>query len=382
MEVFRQSGEGINKITWSFKMKKIFCKLFFFLFTIFSVFFQTGCLTGNLFSNKKVNVPFYGTMDTRFGYEDLYWGITFDDASKLPGYPVKKCRYSAESVEYYYGEVYKFSDGNIYSEYYGHGSVNSTKLFFENDRLYKVVDDLEIKNPSLEYLHERYGEFSDENIVSKFKNSKLLSAIYTNENLFSDGNTKSLQIQIDKNGNTRVFIEAPYTEQTLLLNQDIANYLSGKEKLPANKWYMLGSTDGKNKNHNLIFLNRNEDNNYAVIYYKKNVDEVRSTLRVGISIGNGSTDGTYEIKTKDGMKEVRMGRQSYNFPIINFKTDFTDNNMVSAREMINLFLKNETLTFRKGGKVSTLQLAGLREILAKYGISFDELRFAISNEEF
>ena len=363
-------------------MKKIFCKLFFFLFTIFSVFFQTGCLTGNLFSNKKVNVPFYGTMDTRFGYEDLYWGITFDDASKLAGYPVKKCRHSSESVEYFYGEVYKFSDGNIYSEYYGHGSVNSTKLFFENDRLYKVVDDLEIKNSSLEYLHERYGEFSDENIVSKFKNSKLLSAIYTNENLFSDGNTKSLQIQIDKNGNTRVFIEAPYTEQTLLLNQDIANYLAGKEKLPANKWYMFGSTDGKNKDYDLVFLNRNEDDNYAVIYYKKNVDEVRSTVRAGICIGNGSTDGTYEIKTKDGMKEVRMGRQSYNFPIINFKTDFTDNNIVSAREMINLFLKNETLTFRKGGKVSTLQLAGLREIFAKYGISFDELRFAISNEEF
>lgn len=362
-------------------MKKAIYKSFLFLLIIFSAFMNTSCISFmisnivNSIPNKKIDIPFSGTMDTRFGYEDLYWGMTFDDASKLDGYPIRN-----NGSVYYYG--YKSSSDSIQPEYYGHGSVNSTRLFFYNNRLYGVVDELEIKNPSLEYLHERYGDFSDENVVSQFENAKNYSAIYANANLFPDGNTRSLQIQIEKNGITRVFIKAPYTEQTLLLNQDIANYLSGKEKLPANKWYMLGSTDGKNKDYDLVFLNRNEDDNYAVIYYKKNVDEVRSTVRAGICIGNGSTDGTYEIKTKDGMKEVRMGRQSYNFPIINFKTDFTDNNIVSAREMINLFLKNETLTFRKGGKVSTLQLAGLREIFAKYGISFDELRFAISNEEF
>ena len=50
--------------------------------------------------------------------------------------------------------------------------------------------------------------------------------------------------------------------------------------------------------------------------------------------------------------------------------------------MLNLFVENESITFRKNGKVSTLQLAGLREIFAQYGITPEELDFAIGNEEF
>ncbi len=329
----------------------------------------------NSIPNKKIDIPFSGTMDTRFGYEDLYWGMTFDDASKLDGYPIIN-----NGSVYYYG--YKSSSDSIQPEYYGHGSVNSTRLFFYNDRLYRVVDELEIKNPSLEYLHERYGDFSDENIVSQFENAKNYSAIYANANLFPDGNTRSLQIQIEKNGITQVFIKAPYTEQTLFSNQNVANYLNGKEKLPANKWYMLGSTDGKNKDYDFIFLNRNEDNNYAEVYYKKNVDEVRSTVRAGICIGNGNISGTYEIKAKDGMREIRLDSRSYDFPAMNFSTEFTGNDTVSAREMLNIFLENENLTFRKDGKVSTLQLAGLKETFAQYGITPEELDFAIGNEEF
>ena len=367
-------------------MKKSFCKSTFeqslcCLFIVLSVFINTGCLSTSLFTNKKVEVPFSGTMDTRFGYEGLYWGMTFDEASKLEGYPIKKIRKdygSGPFTIYFYGTTYKNSDGSLSPEYYGHGNVNSTRLFFNNDRLYGVVDVLETENPSLVYLHERYGSFSDENVVSKFKNSESLSAIYTNTNLFPDGNTKSLQIEIAKKGIVRVYMTAPYTEQTLF----VANCLNGKEKLPANKWHFLGSTDGKKKDYDLFFLNRNDDDNYAVIYYKKNVDEVRSTLRAGISIGNGSTDGTYEIKTKDGIREVRMGSVSNNFPIMNFRSNFTANNTVSAREMLNIFLENETLTFRKNGKVSTLHLAGLKEILAQNGITLEELDFAISNEEF
>lgn len=362
-------------------------KSFFFLAAVLCGFLQTGCLSTSypVFINKKVEVPFSGTMDTRFGYEDLYWGMTFDDASKLEGYPITKIRKdygSGPFTIYFYGTTYKNYDGSLSPEYYGHGNVNSTRLLFNKDRLYKVVDVLETANPSLEYLHERYGDFSDENVVSRFKDSENLAAIYTNANLFTDGKTMSLQIEIDAKGFTKVFMTAPYTERTLFSNQDVANYLNGKEKLPANKWYMLGSTDGKNKEYDLIFLNRNEDSNYAVIYYKKNVDEVRSTLRAGICIGNGNINGTYEIKTKDGMREVRMNSQSYNFSSLGFNSKFTSNDTVSAREMLNIFLENETLQFRKNGKVSTLQLAGLREIFAQYGITPEELDFAISNEEF
>ena len=362
-------------------MKKAMYKTFLFLLIIFSAFMNTSCISFmvssivNSVPNKKIDIPFSGTMDTRFGYEDLYWGMTFDDASKLEGYPIRK-----NGSVYYYG--YKSSSDSIQPEFYGHGSVNSTRLYFYNNRLYGVVDELEIKNPSLEYLHERYGDFSDENVVSQFENQENFSAIYTNENLFPDGNIRSLQIQIEKNGSTRVFIKAPYTERTLLLNSDVKNYLDGKEKLPANKWYMLGSTDGKDKDYDLVFLNRNEDDNYAVIYYRKNVDAVRSTVRAGIHIGNGYTNGTYEIKTKDGMREVKMDNNYFEFPIMNLSTNFTANNTISAREMLNIFFENENLTFRKNDKVSTLQLAGLKEIFAQYGITLEELDFAISNEEF
>lgn len=371
-------------------MKKSFCKSTFeqslcCLFIVLSVFINTGCLSTSLFTNKKVEVPFSGTMDTRFGYEGLYWGMTFNDASNLEGYPIEKIRKdygSGPFTIYFYGTIYKNYEGSLSPEYYGHGNVNSTRLFFSNDRLYKVVDVLETANPSLEYLHERYGDFSDENVVSKFKDSENLSAIYTNANLFTDGKTMSLQIEIDAKGFTKVFITAPYTEQTLFSNQDVENFLNGKQKLPANKWYMLGSTDGKDKDYDLVFLNRNEDDNYAVIYYRKNVDAVRSTVRAGIHIGNGYTNGTYEIKTKDGMREVKMDNNYFEFPIMNLSTNFTANNTISAREMLNIFFENENLTFRKNDKVSTLQLAGLKEIFAQYGITLEELDFAISNEEF
>ena len=69
-------------------------KTFFFLAAVLCGFLQTGCLSTSypVFINKKVEVPFSGTMDTRFGYEDLYWGMTFDEASKLEGYPIEKIR--------------------------------------------------------------------------------------------------------------------------------------------------------------------------------------------------------------------------------------------------------------------------------------------------
>ena len=77
-----------------------------------------------------------------------------------------------------------------------------------------------------------------------------------------------------------------------------------------------------------------------------------------------------------------MDNNYFEFPIMNLSTNFTANNTISAREMLNIFFENENLTFRKNDKVSTLQLAGLKEIFAQYGITLEELDFAISNEEF
>lgn len=325
-------------------------------------------------------------MDTRFGYEGLYWGITLDEIEKLNDYPVISYReespYSGNyTIHYAYGRTYRNDIGGTNHYLYGHGNVDSTEFYFYNKRLYKVTDKLDVKNPTLEYLHERYGEFSDENVASNFKNASSFSAIYTNDNLFPAGRTHSLQIQIAANGTIRVFMTAPYTYESLETNSSVSSFLKGGSPLTADKWYMIGSTDGKTKNFDLLFLNRNNDRAYAIIYYKKNAEPALSSLRAGFCVPS-STYGTYELKTEDGIKEVYMDSTSRVFLDLDFEVTMTTNEKVSARDMINLFLTNDTLTFRKNGKVYTLQTAGLGNLLTAYGITGEELNFAIGNEEF
>ena len=361
-------------------MKKNFLSIVFLLIL---VLLNSSCLSAMLLAerpNKKIDIPYYSVMDTRFGYEDLYWGITFDEAEKLEGYPIKKYR-SNNINTYFYGEYYKYTDGTISPIYYGHGIVDSTKLYFNNNRLYKVIDKLDIKNPSLEILHERYGEFSDKNVLSDYKNINGFKAIYSNKDSFN-GYFHSIQIEIANDGTTTVFISDPFTLYSIEQEPIISNYLKDIKPLPVNHWYMLGSTDGKNKDFDLIFLNKNEDDVYAVIYYKKNKEPALSTLRAGIHITHGNTYGTYELKTKDGLREIYLENKSYNFKSIEFNLDITDNNKLSTREMLSIFLENSDLTFRKNNKVSTLKLDGLEKAFELYGITFDELDFAIANEEF
>lgn len=351
------------------------------------VFLHTGCLSTLLSTtNQKVTIPFESTMDTRFGYEGLYWGISFDEIEKLNDYPVISYReespYSGNyTIHYAYGRTYRDDFGSARHYLYGHGNVDSTEFYFYNKRLYKVTDKLDVKNPTLEYLHERYGEFSDENVASNFKNASSFSAIYTNDNLFPAGRTHSLQIQIAANGTTRVFMTAPYTYESLETNSSVSSFLKGGSPLTADKWYMIGSTDGKAKDFDLLFVNRNNDNVYAIIYYKKNAEPALSSLRAGFCVPS-STYGTYELKTEDGIKEVYMDRTTRVFNRIGYEISMTTNEKVSARDMINLFLTSDTLTFRKNGKVYTLQTAGLGKLLTAYGITGEELNFAIGNEEF
>ena len=70
------------------------------LFILVLVLSLTSCLSmglASLLENPKIETPFFGTMDTCYGYEKLSWGMTYKQV-KDAGYPLT----TAEEKKYLY----------------------------------------------------------------------------------------------------------------------------------------------------------------------------------------------------------------------------------------------------------------------------------------
>ena len=363
--------------------KKIFSSIAV-ISAIFATLLGSSCsTTGMLFSNEKIEVPFNGTIDSRFGYEAFSWGMTVDECKKVEGYPfIYIYNYWQGKDNYFprYGYVDSYN-GNTNNRYYAHGNVEQTKFTCFGDRIYSVTDTLKIKNPSFEYLHERYGDFSEVNLADKIKHIRGYESIvgFYNNIDYTNAGSSSLAILIYKNGVTEVIVTDPVLYASVRTAE-----MAAKSEFPANQWQIFGYTDSKEKSYNYIFLTQNENKDKVIFYYKKNPENpVLSSLTAGFSPKQTYGSGKYEIKTKNGLIEKNYSSEvSIKLNVLDIRYIITHNNSESAREILNLVRENESVTIRKEDKIMKFSFAGFAEALEKWGITLEELDFAIANEEF
>jgi len=362
--------------------KKIFSSIAV-ISAIFATILGSSCsTTGQLFANKQIEVPFNGTIDSRFGYEAFSWGMTVEECKKVEGYPfIYIYNYWQGKDNYFprYGYVDSYN-GKTSDEYYAHGNVEQTKFTCFRDRIYSVTDTLKIKNPSFEYLHERYGEFSEVNLADKIKHIRGYESIvsFYNNIDYTNAGSSSLAIVIYKNGVTEVIVTDPVLSACVRTAE-----MAAKSEFPADQWQIFGYTDSKEKTYNYIFLTQNENKDKVIFYYKKDPENpVRSTLKAGFCPNQTYTSGTYEIKTKNGVIEKKYSSYDIKLKTIPVFYSITHNDSESAREMLNLVRENESVTIRKNDKIMKFSFAGFDKLLEKWGITLEELDFAIANEEF
>lgn len=370
------------------KMKRIF-KLLSASFLFASTIIFTSCLSLGIGSSKirenpKIENTFEGTMDTRCGYENLLWGTTYRKIDKNI-YPLseKNSEKNSHSFCCYIGKSEHYEGYNFLYKY-GHGDVNETLFYFDEitGQLYYVIDTLCTQNPTLEYLHSRYGDFNEVDVSTKPDKYVL----YTNKNI-ADNPFSSLFIYIYKDtGITYVHIKDFYGQNTYndiprtdKTNREYAN-ASEKDKVLPNKWYCYSSTDGNRKVVDFTFLNQNDNGKFLLVGYTKSLESPSlSQVRAGICWIN-NTSGTYEIKTKEGINTAKYDTSHWNCVSKDESYTYTKSN--STRNMIKFFLENESFTVRHNNEVSSFASSGLLEELSRYGITTEELDFAIANEEF
>lgn len=372
-------------------MKKNLLKFFLFI-TIVPMVLFSGCnsLTFDL-SNEKADIPFSGTMDTRFGYENFYWGMSWDEMKKMDQYPLvreaRESRYvnmlpERSDYSYFYGYEKKYSDGTKYYNKYGHGDVDSTEFFFYKGKLCSVVETLSIKNPSMEYLHQRYGDFSEENRVADFKNTLYLSKVYLNTDAANTGIAATLQIEISRLGEVTVLCKDPLVFN-VIFNENKLRFLKDSRNLPANHWYLFGYIDGKEKLYKYTFFNKTEDNAFVIFQYSKSpVSSVLSSVKAGFSYKGVSVNGNYEIKTQTEKVEKKFDSKIIELSPYGKEFYYTYNSSESPRWMLDLIRSNDSLQIRHNDRISTFSLNGFNKILDTMGITPEELEFAIANEEF
>ena len=127
------------------KMKKNILKFVIFI-SLIPIWILSGCssLLADL-CNQKADIPFSGTMDTRFGYENFYWGMPWNEMKKMDLYPLVR-----ESRESKY--VHMLPERSDYSYFYG------TELYV----MYPIQSSIdEAKLKIAEYLEQMMEENLD-----------------------------------------------------------------------------------------------------------------------------------------------------------------------------------------------------------------------------
>ncbi len=362
-------------------------KMLNFTILLLASFAFTSCLTFSTpeeYANPKIDIPFEGQMDTRIGYEDLRWGMTYSEIKKDGKYPIIEKEYykgnGYTGKRKVLGKVVKYNDGTTaYTSVCGHGEVNETRFYFTPDTnlLYEVVD-YYLTTPSLEYLHSRYGDFEEKNYASEsFK--KEGGTLYANYGAVEGTGQASFLIYIYNNGKVRVSCFDYNADYTI---NKVPVFNSKNTPLQSGKWYCYSSTNGKKEAVEYTFINKSANGKYLFAGYSKNLKSpARSYLRAGFAWVI-DTSGTYEIKNSGGLNKYEYDSADWKCRINDVRWVHTEEKTSSYRETINMFLNNEKLTVRHRDTVEEFNSAGLMEAFNNMGISWEELDYAISNEEF
>ena len=335
-----------------------------------------SCLSTATYERPKVNIPFDGPMDTRFGYENIPWGTSYKKIKDDGVYPIGVFKYKESDEKYFLGYTEK-SDGTYYVHYRAHGDVDITLFYFTPDTklLYQVAEVLITKNPSLEYLHSRYGDFNEKNVASESFKAKG-GVAYTNAGCIEGSNFYTLLITIDSTGKTTVTVTDPFASITVYKSPV---WDSKFTNIQNDTWYCWASINGKSKAIDYTFVQKNADNKWLVFGYWKSLESpALSYVRAGLGWGDYS-NGIYEIKLDKDIISYDFSSQSWDCGIIDVRFWHTGG---EYRKITDAFLRGEKFTVRHKDKITEFNSAGFSELLESKGISADEIDFAIANEEF
>ena len=234
---------------------------------------------------------------------------------------------------------------------------------------------MNVKNPSLAYLHSHYGNFNEENTASDKLKAKG-TVMYTNKGVLEGSKWYSLIIAIESSGKTTVTVFDPFAYVTIntspAWDRDYTNFQN-------DTWYCYANIDGASKAIDYTFIQKNADNKWLIFGYHKSLESpARSYVRAGLGWGT-YTSGKYEIKSGTDIISYDFSSMEWFCDILGVRFTHTDSN---SRKMMEAFLAGEKFTVRHNGEVTQFNAAGFSELLANRYITVDELDFAIANEEF
>lgn len=370
-------------------------KFFLFISLIFFLLF-TGCTTSMLYSmmGPPVGYGYKSNVSPIYGYEVFKWGTNFEAIEKS-GWDLAECgksridfafeqKRSAYKIKsekkmrngaYFIGHYTKgWGINNYYEDYIPHGDkdsyVNKTLLYFNDNRLYAAEDEFNEKS-TLDFLHQRYGSFSEENIVTFQQRKEGIETVYRGHNYLESGEFHAIEIIIYESGKTKVKLREPFFEK------------SKQEGNPLNNWICYSAFDTQNKRINFTFINKNNDNKYLFVGYSKGYESSNiSYVRAGICWGDKAS-GLYDIKGDSNVLSRNYSTEKWKCFFNNQEYVYTNNVTESSREILELFLSEEILV-RHNNTISKFDSTGksLLDKMAEYGIFWEEIDNALTNEEF
>ena len=136
-----------------------------------------------------------------------------------------------------------------------------------------------------------------------------------------------------------------------------------------------------------IFRVYSTDHRFVFISYKKCDIKANSRVIAGVHWNDGGSwdsTGTYDVKSKEGTvtKNYNDYWEQYLDSSQKEKFTFVWNQKEGSRTLTERFKNNESVALRRDNLVRKFQTAGLMDKMTEYGITWQEIDAALSNEEF
>ena len=354
-------------------------KKFILLTIIFLLFTLTGCISDKILYSALGPSNGHGyssfIVNPAYGYEKFSWGTTYDFLDKNTEWTLSGLYGNSECCIGTYDALWGCN-------FKPHGNkdlyVDETIFYFDrafsdpNNQFLYAAEDRFHKTPSMDFLHNRYGQFSEINHVTPQQIEKGIAFVYKGKNYLNVDGFHALEIHIYENGKTIVKMRDPFFK------------ISKGEKNLLDTWVCFPHLDFQNKRINFTFLNQNKEDKYLFVGYSKGIEKSNiSYVRAGICWGE-KINGKYEIKGNS--KVISKDFLSENWYCFFNKRNYTyTNNMEdSSREILELFNSSKKVLIRHNNVISEFTISGktLLEKMAEYGITWAEIDAALANEEF
>ena len=153
-----------------------------------------------------------------------------------------------------------------------------------------------------------------------------------------------------------------------------------------NLWEVISYRNDFDEYTQYIFRLYSTDDRFIFVGYKKCDSKAYSKVTAGISwyefLGY---NGNYDIKEQNGTTNTKWLKKEGKMNLSQASNDyfyFACDPQIGYRWLIDILLKNETITVRRNDLARKFQTAGLLEKMAEYGITWEEIDETLANEEF